>query len=236
MTSSLGRVFEYDERNRLKTVTATGGITVTYTYLDSGARPTKRVVGPGTTNVTLYLGDAYEERINQVSHETNKVCHVYFGGSRVASFTPITDAGALASLSPVTRFCSAALKSIGMDSTAYRWTINTPRPNGAGRMMTYVANLPPNPRWVYHGLTLSPLLFLAFIALRRATASDRVIHRQIRSHKVVFTLVNCPRSSAICQPPLIRATTWTLLITFYLGMIPPIAHADAFPRGDVNGD
>ena len=86
ITNAAGKELTYDARNRLTHVLATDGNLTTFDYLDSGARFRKTVVSAdgNSTNTTLYIGQSMEIQKGE------PLCHVFFGGKRVASFTPVT--------------------------------------------------------------------------------------------------------------------------------------------------
>jgi len=101
LTNALDREMTYDARGRLSKVVMTAkGLEVRYSYLDSGERLTKEVVNLSNnrTNLTVYLGKAYEEQRGADGQET--LCHVFFNTKRVASFAPIPAGQQVASVLP----------------------------------------------------------------------------------------------------------------------------------------
>lgn len=97
--NAMGRELTFDAFNRLVTVEMDDGTETRFRYLADGTRYLKEVISGGQVNTTVYIGDAYEEQ-RFATGQINKLCHVFFGDKRVASFTPVTGDGRLASVVP----------------------------------------------------------------------------------------------------------------------------------------
>jgi len=226
LTNGMGRTLEYDARNRLVKVTTPDGITALFTYLDSGQRLTKTIVADGQTNTTLYLGDSYEER------DGEQLCHVFFGGQRIATFAP--EDGSQAANTLGWRFARA----LGMDDASARWQVTVPS-GYAGRWKTYVVRLPADPLGVGYGLYGAAVLALMVLLLWPGApcGAGRKAREQTGFLRTpLAALILKPRG---CEfPRYQRALSLALVVALFIAGLPPApAHAQMiFPRGDVNGD
>ena len=226
ITGSLGRVLEYDAQNRLKRVTTPSGVVANFRYLDSGARIIKEVVSGGTTNTTLYLGGLYEEKDGEA------LCHVFFGGKRVASFTPIEEGGgqAFGLWQRFARFMDA-------DRASGKWFLALPALWKEGPLRRYVTVARADPQIPLKVMEGMFLLGLTVSCCCSGAAVKRLWADFFLLLHFPFRILARPRSTLrLAGGGLKRGLCLLLTVVIFLTMIPSVATAQSFPRGDVNGD
>ena len=220
ITNAAGKALAYDARNRLTHVLATDGSLTTFDYLDSGARFRKTVISAdgNTTNTTLYIGQSMEIQNGE------PLCHVFFGGKRVASFTPVTQSQQTA-LIP-------------------RWNTTREMYPG-GPVISYVARPMLNVPRLYKILKIASLIALLLLLLYiihqpcKTTETRRHRGRWISeplclcgSHPITTLFRGLSGISWFR-----KGTAWLLIITLTAISFPEAAEAqNVYPRGDVNGD